>query len=116
MFDTPTQVILSFIHLYDEHFGHFPKDRRDWIVFPQDFVPATNKKYECYIQWTIFGRFKYKHKYYNVARAYPIEHGNITDVIENKSERSRELWNQEKPKKQLTAMELAFQQAKGKEN
>jgi hypothetical protein len=107
---------ISFIHLYDTHFGHFPKDKRDWIVFPQDFIPSTKKKYKCHIQWTMFGSFIFNKKRYNVARAYPKDHGSFMDVIENRSVRSRELWKNEKPKKHQTAMEIAMQKARKEKN
>jgi hypothetical protein len=123
--EKPDEEVISFIHLYDDTFAYFPKYARDWIVFPQDFIPATNKKYECQIQWTFTGSFTYNNKRYDVARAYPIGHGSIMDTIENKTEERREknkfdsnrtLWQKVTRKKQpkpLTAMEIAFKKAKG---
>ena len=79
--------VLSFIHLYDDKFAHLPKyssDERDWIIFPQDFIPDTKRKYSCTIVWTMFGYFKYNGKDYKVARAYPIDLGSFIDEIDYK--------------------------------
>ena len=100
---------ISFQHLYDENYGCFAIDYygNKYIIMPSDktFKPEKNKKYKVDIRETSMGRFKYNNINYRLAIATLIDSGNIIDVIDYKHLK-------QEPKKQKTAMELAFEKAK----
>ena len=101
-------LLLTFRHLYDTHWGVIYKTKtfhgsiQKWVIFPQDFQPVTGKSYECTIQWTQSGVFRYKGQTYRVGRAHLKTKGSIIDEIDHKYKER---------KKALSPMAVAFQKA-----